>query len=334
MSKKVLILCSRNDKSVAKVADEVARLCGSVSLCYPLPFTRESSISLRHDKIDSFHGNLMVETRVGDRTHDERLSVKDIGCAWFIRPGVGVKITNVGLSAQQQVAQSEAKACLRSFYDCIRATWVNHPRAVNNVEDNKLYQLSVASNVGLRTPETLITNDPDELIAFATAMGGKIAVKPLFTRLFTVDGEVSFVYTNLIDTEWIANHKEQVRVAPVLAQRYVAKKFEVRTTVIGGRMLSCAIYSQQSKRSNIDWRRYDIDNTPHKPYSLPFDIEGQLINCMQALNLQFGAADFVVTPEGEHVFLEVNPSGQWGWVERLTGLNITGMIAEHLISAL
>jgi pyruvate carboxylase len=51
---------------------------------------------------------------------------------------------------------------------------------------------------------------------------------------------------------------------------------------------------------------------------------------MRSLGLRFGALDFLVTPEGEWVFLEVNPNGQRAFVEQATGLPIAAAIAGAL----
>lgn len=49
------------------------------------------------------------------------------------------------------------------------------------------------------------------------------------------------------------------------------------------------------------------------------------------LGLSYCALDLVVTPSGDYVFLEVNPSGQYGWLESLTGLPITRELVRMLM---
>ena len=60
-------------------------------------------------------------------------------------------------------------------------------------------------------------------------------------------------------------------------------------------------------------------------------IEAKVGELMRRMNLCFGSLDFIVTPEGEHVFLEVNPVGQFGWIADQTGLPIHERLAELLI---
>lgn len=47
--------------------------------------------------------------------------------------------------------------------------------------------------------------------------------------------------------------------------------------------------------------------------------------------LHFGVFDFIKSKKGEDVFLELNPNGQWLWLELKSGFNITKSVAENLI---
>jgi D-alanine-D-alanine ligase-like ATP-grasp enzyme len=51
---------------------------------------------------------------------------------------------------------------------------------------------------------------------------------------------------------------------------------------------------------------------------------------MAELNLEYGALDFVLTPDGRFVFLEINPNGQWLWLDDMLSLGITTAVAEWL----
>ncbi|MYW03811.1 hypothetical protein GT354_37130 [Streptomyces sp. SID3343] len=51
---------------------------------------------------------------------------------------------------------------------------------------------------------------------------------------------------------------------------------------------------------------------------------------MARMGLFFGAFDFAVRPDGEWVFFEVNPSGQWHWLVRRTGLPLVEAMADAL----
>ena len=115
---------------------------------------------------------------------------------------------------------------------------------------------------------------------------------------------------------------------PIFLQKYIEKSYEVRYTVVGDNHHVCKIDSQKSNIANIDWRRYDIPNTPHYPISPPIKIKNMITKFMKNFDLSFGALDFIVTPNGNWIFLEINTMGQWLWIEELTGLDISGSIVE------
>jgi glutathione synthase/RimK-type ligase-like ATP-grasp enzyme len=79
-----------------------------------------------------------------------------------------------------------------------------------------------------------------------------------------------------------------------------------------------------------DFRHYDIDNTPYLVHQLPDEIQQKCFTMLSALNLSYGAFDLILTPDDKYIFLEINPSGQYGWIETLTGMPITSAICDLL----
>jgi len=102
-------------------------------------------------------------------------------------------------------------------------------------------------------------------------------------------------------------------------------------TVVGDRVFSAAIESQATDRTRVDWRRYDHRNTPVTAIELPSDLVRRLQTLVDRLQLSFAAIDLILTPEGEFVFVEVNPNGQYLWIEEATGLPISDAVADHLV---
>jgi glutathione synthase/RimK-type ligase-like ATP-grasp enzyme len=119
----------------------------------------------------------------------------------------------------------------------------------------------------------------------------------------------------------------------MLFQAYVPKRSELRVTVVGERVFAAEIGSQATHHTRHDWRRYDMAHTPHTPHALPEPVARAAVALVRALGLVYGAIDLVLTPDGDYVFLEINPNGQYLWIEHLTGLPITAAIADHLIGA-
>ena len=90
------------------------------------------------------------------------------------------------------------------------------------------------------------------------------------------------------------------------------------------------IDSQASTRSRHDWRHYDLDATAYSAHHLPADVEAACLRLLDYFGLRYGAIDLVLTPEGEYVFLELNPVGQWAFIQDLTGMPIAQALAEDL----
>lgn len=210
--------------------------------------------------------------------------------------------------------------------------WINSPERLAFLEFNKSYQMFMASRVGLNTPKTLISNNPSDILNFFDECNGNVVVKIFGGTGCILDeqGRALTIYTHRITRDDIINHREEITQTPSIFQEYVSKKIELRITIVGCEIFSCGIYSQDSERTKDDWRRYDFMNVKHEVINLPLNIVEKLHAFMKELDLVFGAIDMILTPSGEYVFLEVNPSGQWGWIESITNMPISESLAHTL----
>jgi len=206
------------------------------------------------------------------------------------------------------------------------ATYINDPIEIIRAS-NKVKQFKRARALGLSVPETLITSEPKSLEEFIEK---ETIYKPISRPTEESVGEDVVIYTNIVDEKSINSKSIECKLS--LFQRYIPKKFEIRSYVIGDECLTAEIHSQKSERSKIDWRKYDIANTPYYPHQLPNEVSERLINLTRSFNLHYSAIDLIVTPKNEYVFLELNPQGMWLWVETLTGLPITKKLASLLAS--
>ena len=126
---------------------------------------------------------------------------------------------------------------------------------------------------------------------------------------------------------------DSVRFAPIMAQPTVDKQVELRVTVVGGEVFSAAIDSQETHHTRIDFRRYDEAHTRITPYALPPAERDLCVALTHALGLRYSTIDLILTPEGRTVFLEINPNGQYLWIEHAAGLPISRAIATLLAEA-
>lgn len=189
-----------------------------------------------------------------------------------------------------------------------------------NFDLNKLYQLSIAIEVGLDVPKTFLTNDKTEIPESGYITKG-------LSQIFGFHGDFLIKnYTSEIEKQKI----KEFSIA--FMQKNIKKKYEVRTFYLHGKMYSMAIFSQLNSNTIIDFRNYDT-KYPNRnvPYLLPKKIEIKVLKFMKAVRLNTGSIDFIVNENGEHIFLEVNPIGQFGMVSYPCNYNLEKIIAEYFL---
>jgi glutathione synthase/RimK-type ligase-like ATP-grasp enzyme len=125
-------------------------------------------------------------------------------------------------------------------------------------------------------------------------------------------------------------HAEDLRLCPIITQAAIPKALELRATVVGDEVLTVAIHSQQTRHTRHDWRRFDHDRTPITRYALDPVSQQRCRDLVRQLGLAYGAIDLILTPDGRIVFLEINPNGQYLWLELLGGVPISDSVARWL----
>lgn len=208
--------------------------------------------------------------------------------------------------------------------------WIN-PLQATEAAEIKPNQLERAHAIGLRIPRTLMTNDPDDAVAFFDECEGRMIYKT-FSQYFRPekDGTAHGIYTTPLDKRDILSRREQIRLAPCLFQEYIPKKLELRITVIGRRIFTVEIESQNSFRGRDDWRKCG-PGISYRAGELPRAVAEQIHRLMGSLNLVFGCIDIIVTPDGQYVFLEINPMGQSLWLESATHIPLLDHFVEMLM---
>lgn len=206
--------------------------------------------------------------------------------------------------------------------------WVN-PLGASTLAENKPRQLAAARAAGLPVPRTLVTNDPAAVRAFHAEAGPLVAklLVPLSVSMGRAELAVRTSEVRPADLQDLGG----LRLAPMAFQELLPKAREVRVACVGARCFAGAIDASRSQAGRTDWRGALPGEARWEPHDLPPAVAAALGRLRAALGLAFGAADLVVTPAGEHVFLELNPSGEWGMLERDLGLPIGDALAEELL---
>lgn len=204
--------------------------------------------------------------------------------------------------------------------------WISEPASIWRAED-KSKQLRCASAAGFAVPDTLWTNDVDEARAFVDRWDGKVVIKSLATAWWEEAARGRFVFASVVTADELPS-APRLAGAPVCFQQPIWLKRDIRVTVVGEAVLS-AIREPASKSSEpVDWRL--AIQQPWSPYELPTDIAEACRKLVGDLDLRFGGIDLARDPAGEHWFLELNPNGEWGWLQR-AGLPIAEALADVLL---
>lgn len=232
-----------------------------------------------------------------------------------------------GLEPEQAAAcVRESQTALWGFFRAYSAArHVNDPVAERAAED-KLRQLAVAHDAGLRCPATLITNDPAAVRELYERLDGRLITKMLTPYSRSMDGDGDFVYTSRVGPEDL-EALDGLSLCPMVFQEEIPRAREHRVLWVGGRVLTGALDTRDIDQT--DWRRQA--DLGWERSSLPDSVVAAIGRLMGRLGLVQGALDLIETPDGEWVFLEVNPAGEWGMLERDLGLPIGDAIAAALL---
>jgi ATP-grasp ribosomal peptide maturase len=184
--------------------------------------------------------------------------------------------------------------------------WLNHPHRIGFAE-YKPVQLALAAQCGLTVPRTIITNDPHRAKAFCEQVG-EVIYKPLAS---TYIGESEMIYATRVPREdW---GDPRIAHTAHLFQEWIEHDYAVRVAAVDGRFFATAIHAT-SEAAHVDWRS-DYAALTYEPTEVPGDVGDKARELMARLGLRFGAFDFLVRHDGTYVYLEVNPNGQWAWVD-------------------
>lgn len=316
----ILILSDINDAHADAVQEELE----SANEKYIRFNLNKSTLIDTYVKYDS-NGEWIITTP------DNVFSVSNISSIWNRRTYVELLLEeSLDDSPDFKIWKNEWNKTLLGIYNSINnRPWLNFYRN-SQLAENKYIQMSLAKKIGLVMPPIIVSNEKDKLIEFASKYE-YVALKLMHQDFYksNSDGFLG-MYVNKLTVKELNNFQE-VGENPIALQSYIPKKYEARYTVVGNEHFVCKIDSQASSIANSDWRRYDLAHTPHSIIEPPTFIKEKVSVLMKELNLNYGALDFIIDKEDNWIFLEINPMGQYLWIEHLTGLKISHAIAKWLI---
>ena len=320
----VLLLTHRKDSfTIDRVHAAVERLGATAVRVDTDRFPAELSLGVR------ITGGLLTGRLHGD---GRTIALSEVGAVWMRRlwPPGGLEALD---PRWRGTSHHHSHLALTQLLPLL-----SHARWLDRIDrqlaaESKPRQLVEAAQVGLTVPDTLITNASGEVQRFDREQG------PLVTKLlepiaYDMDGgRGDFMYTSRVTTRDLAT-MDSLRWVPQIFQPEVPKAKELRVVVVGEQVFAGAIDTRASARGTVDWRRLRAkEGPPWEPAQLPPPVATATRALLDRFGLAFGVLDFIVTPAGEHVFLDLNPAGEWGWLERDLDLPISEAIARWLVDA-
>jgi ATP-grasp ribosomal peptide maturase len=318
MAAPVLIIAAADDWPTDRVVVELEKRGAEVFRMDTADFPLRLALSGRIGQQDTWTGDLATDHRT--------VELSRVGAVYYRAPGA-FRFPEGMSGPEERFAAAQARAGLGGVLSAMPCRWVNHPTSMARAE-YKPVQLSAARRVGLTIPETLITNRPEDVLAFAIDTGRPLVCKPVASPVLIEDGQLKSVYTRRLTAEDLRD-LDGISTTAHLFQTWVPKAYEVRLTVVGTRMCAAAIHAG-SDAAHEDWRS-DYASLTYETAVVPRPVYRAMLRLMDVLKLRYGAADFIVDDEGRWTFLEVNPCGQWDWIQAATGLPIVEAIADELL---
>jgi glutathione synthase/RimK-type ligase-like ATP-grasp enzyme len=193
------------------------------------------------------------------------------------------------------------------------AWWVNPKEAATKAK-YKLFQLNIASECGMVIPITLCSNATEDIRAFLLQYKEGVIYKPLSSNMWHEPNQLKIAYTTRMTLSDLSQNS-LLQLTPGIFQKEIKKSYELRVTCFGDYLVAAKLNSQDHSEGLIDWRAIPPGKMIIEPYILPPDIADKIRLFMRRMGLVFGALDFIVTHEGEYIFLEVNEQGQFLWIE-------------------
>ncbi|MEU8349401.1 ATP-grasp ribosomal peptide maturase [Streptomyces sp. NPDC048845] len=254
--------------------------------------------------------------------------LEEVRAVYYARPGLP-RVSRQIPDAYREWAGVQALVGVVQVLSSLPVQWMHHPD-VHRAAAHKPAQLVAATGVGLTVPRTLVTNRVDEARRWARSVGGPLVCKPLTGgALPQTEGRPVMLPTRRIEA---GDLDEGVDLTAHLFQEWIPKACEVRLTVVGDVMFPVAIHAG-SEEATVDWRA-DYNALEYEPTTIPGPVAEAVRRFMAHYRLAYGAFDFAVTPDGQWVFFECNPAGQWQFIAAATNLPIAEAHADLLQGAL
>lgn len=195
---------------------------------------------------------------------------------------------------------------------------------------SKIITFIAAHQVGLKTANSYVGNSRDSIFNFLKN-NEPAALKTLHQMNLSHKGEPTMLLTEKVDIEDFSCY-QQIHESPLFLQKYIEKEYDIRLIIIGQKVMSCKIDATKSPVGQVDYRAYDLPNTPHSETEIPVDLHDKVTQLCNLLQLEYACLDFCVDLSGQYWLLDVNPFGRYLWMEYATGMPISNTLSNFLLN--
>lgn len=207
--------------------------------------------------------------------------------------------------------------------------WINHP-ARNCMASHKIEQLTCAKNCGLAVPSTIVTNDPISAENFLRSRTCGAIIKPLASGFIERENCDTIIYTHTFEEQHF-KLLGKIRECPVMFQSQIPKVLDVRVTVLDSMIVAVALQGRnEDGTQRLDIRRDNMVDVKYSLIEVPPKISASIILMLETYKLRFAALDFGITETGEWFFFEINPNGQWAWLDICANAKIAKVFISKL----
>ncbi len=255
----------------------------------------------------------------------------DVTSIWYRRPHP-IELPGKGNVERRAHAESEWAEAIDGFLAQVpRYRWINHP-ADNALASHKVEQLSRAEIHGLKVPDTLVTLSAQKLRQFYKAHCGKLVCKPLASGAIDDAAGHHVIYSSAV-RETDLEHAELLSQCPTLFQECINKQLDVRITYVDGSLVAVGLLAKtEAGQQRLDVRRNNMADVVHGRVDIPVCVYDNLLKYVASYDLRFAAIDMAVDFEGNWIFFEVNPNGQWAWLDQCGASDIGNLLVVALAS--
>jgi hypothetical protein len=274
-------------------------------------------------RVDFIFKNGSSHFEIKNLNSNSVISSEQIYGVWYRRPVN--PLVNIQDTSSENLKELGLEARLQ--YETIirtltKSLWVSDPDKLRYAED-RVVQLKAAKKIGFKVPETIISNSPETIEAFVNGFD-KVCIKALHLGTLDVNGALRMFYTAILEKQ-DRDVIEKSSLFPLLLQQYIPKKREYRITVVGEDVIPVEVMANDGQEM-VDWRIENGRKATFKLASLPESIIQMSRSIVAELGVRFASMDVVESNDGSFYFLDLNPNGQWAWLDQ----TINTTIAAHL----